>query len=180
MPPIARRSLLLATLAALPAVGATRTFAADLLPDSRFVGYAQQVNDFEIGAGKLALARSTNSNVRGFADRMITDYTDAAARLRKARSEAGVSYAPDPNAAPRTAVILQRLNGLQGREFDVAYANAQVAVLSDAEQQYGANSNSQAGSGSSATSGAISGFARSEFARVKTHRQMAEALASGI
>jgi putative membrane protein len=178
--PIARRSLLLATLAALPAAGATRTFAADLLPDSRFVGYAQQVNDFEIGAGKLALARSTNSNVRGFADRMITDYTDAAARLRKVRSEAGVSYAPDPNAAPRTTAILQRLNGLQGREFDVAYANAQVAVLRDAEQQYGANSNSQGGSASSVTSGAISGFARSEFARVKTHRQMAEALASGM
>jgi putative membrane protein len=177
--PIARRSLLLATLAALPA-GARRTFAADILPDSRFVGYAQQVNDFEIGAGKLALARSTNSNVRGFADRMITDYTDAAARLRKARSEAGVSYAPDPNAAPRTAATLQRLNGLQGREFDVAYANAQVAVLRDAEQQYGANSNSQGGSASSVTSGAISGFARSEFARVKTHRQMAEALASGM
>lgn len=180
MLPIARRSLLLATLAILPAVGATRTLAADLLPDSRFVGYAQQVNDFEIGAGRLALARSTNSNVRGFANRMIADYTDAAERLRKARSEAGVSYAPDPNAAPKAAAILQRLNGLQGHEFDVAYANAQVAVLRNAEQQYAANSNSQAGSVSSVTSSTISGFARSEFARVKTHREMAEALASGM
>lgn len=176
---VARRSLLLGALAALPAQS-IRAFAADLLPDARFVGFAQQVNDFEIGAGKLALARSANGNVRGFADRMVTDYTDAASRLRKARSEAGVSYAPDPNAAPRTPAILQRLNGLQGGEFDVAYANAQVAVLSEAEQQYAANSNSQAGSGSSATSGAISRFARSEFARVKVHREMARALASGL
>ncbi|WIM10693.1 DUF4142 domain-containing protein [Enhydrobacter sp.] len=180
MLPVARRSLLLGALAVFPAFQTTSALAADLLPDSRFVGYAQQLNDFEIGAGKLALARSTNSNVRGFADRMIADYSDAASRLRKARTEAGVSYAPDPNAAPRTAAILQRLNGLQGREFDVAYANAQLAVLSDAEQQYAANSNSQAGSGSSATSGAISGFARTEFPRVKTHREMAQALASGM
>lgn len=53
-------------------------------------------------------------------------------------------------------------------------------MLRNAAQQYAANSNSQAGSGSSATSGIISGFARSEFTRVKEHRQMAEALASGM
>jgi hypothetical protein len=53
-------------------------------------------------------------------------------------------------------------------------------VLRNAAQQYAANSNSQAGSGSSATSGIISGFARSEFTRVEEHRQMAEALASGM
>jgi putative membrane protein len=179
MSPVARRSLFLGVLAVLPMVRAIRALAADLLPDARFVGYAQQVNDFEIGAGRLALSRSTNSNVRGFADRMIRDYTDSAERLRKVRSEAGVSFAPDPNAAPQTPAILQRLNGLQGREFDVAYANAQVSVLSNAEQQYAANSNSQSG-GSSVTSSTVSGFARSEFNRVKVHREMAQALASGM
>ena len=180
MLPIARRTLFLGVLAALPAARSIRALAADLLPDARLVGYAQQVNDFEIGAGRLALSRSTNSNVRSFADRMVTDYTDSAERLRKVRSEAGVSFAPDPNAAPQTPAILQRLNGLQGREFDVAYANAQVSVLTNAEQQYAANSNSQSGSGSSATSGAVSGFARGEFTRVKVHREMAQALASGM
>lgn len=180
MLPIARRTLFWGVLAALPAARSIRALAADLLPDARFVGYAQQVNDFEIGAGRLALSRSTNSNVRGFADRMIRDYTDSAERLRKVRSEAGISFAPDPNAAPQTPAILQRLNGLQGREFDVAYANAQVSVLSNAEQQYAANSNSQSGSGSGGTSSTVSGFARGEFNRVKVHREMAQALASGM
>lgn len=178
MPPIARRSLLLGAFVALPAAHATRALALDALPDARFVGYAQQVNDFEIGSGRLALARSTNGNVRGFATRMVADYTDAAERLRKVRSEAGVSYAPDPNAAPRTAAILERLAGLQGVELDTAYADAQVAVLTNAEQQYAANSNSQSTNAGSASTGALSGYARSQFPRIKQHREMAEALAS--
>jgi len=111
---------------------------------------------------------------------MVRDYTDSAERLRKVRSEAGVAFAPDPRPAPQTPAILERLNGLQGREFDVAYANAQVSVLSNAEQQYAANSNSQSGSGSSATSGTVSRFALTEFARIKVHFQMAQALASGM
>jgi putative membrane protein len=179
MVPIARRSLLLGAVVALPAVQAGRAFAFDVLPDARFVGYAQQVNDFEIGAGRLALAKSTNGNIRSFASRMITDYTDSAERLRKVRAEAGVSYAPDPNAQPHAAAILQRLNGLAGSEFDAAYANAQLTVLSDAEQQYAANSNSQSTNAGSATSGAMMRFARAEFPRVKLHREMAQALVSG-
>src|SRR5687768_13549261 len=65
MQPLARRSILLG-IAALPAVYATAAWAVDALPDSRFVGYAQQLNDFEIASGRLALTKSTNENIRGF------------------------------------------------------------------------------------------------------------------
>ncbi len=179
MSPVARRSFLLAVLASVPAARTMPALALDALPDARFVGYAQQVNDFEIGSGKLALAKSMNENIRGFATRMIAEYGEAAQRLSKARAEAGVSYAPDPASPPNTKAILQRLSLLEGTEFDTAYANAQLAVLSGAEQQYAANSNSQATNSGSASTGAMMRFARSEFPRVKQHREMAQALAAG-
>lgn len=179
MTPVVRRSFLLAVLAG-PVVGtAFQALALDALPDAPFVGYAQQVNDFEIGAGRLALTKSTNENVRGFATRMVADYNDAAQKLARARSEAGVSYAPDPAAPSNTRTMLQRLSLLEGADFDAAYASMQVTVLSGAEQQYAANSNSQATNAGSASSGAMMRFARSEFPRVKQHREMAQALAAG-
>ena len=63
MQPLARRSVLFgaAALSALPAAAA---FAVNALPDARFVGFAQEFNDFEIASGRLALAKSMNENVR--------------------------------------------------------------------------------------------------------------------
>ena len=139
MQPLVRRSILLG-IAALPAVYATAAWAVDALPDSRFVGYAQQLNDFEIASGRLALTKSTNENIRGFASRMVADHTEAAQFLSKARSEAGVSYAPDPNNTQGTVATLQRLSVLEGVEFDTAYANAQLAAHIDAVAQFGAYS----------------------------------------
>jgi putative membrane protein len=175
---IARRSLLLGAAAALPAAYAMPALALDALPDSRFVGYAQQVNDFEIASGNLALSKSMNENIRGFATRMIADHTNAAEELTKVRQESGVSYAPDGAAAPHTTAILQRLNQLAGGEFDLAYANAQLAVLTEAEQQYGANSNATS-SGPSFTTG-MARFAKREFPRVQGHRAQAQALAARL
>jgi putative membrane protein len=176
---VARRSFLLGAVAALPAVQVMPAFAFDALPDARFVGFAQQVNDFEIASGKLALAKSGNENVRGFATRMIADHTEAAQRLSKARSESGVSYAPDPNGPPHTLPILQRLNTLQGGEFDTTYVNAQLAVLGEAEQQYAANSNNQSTNAGAAFTGVMMRYARDELPSIKRHREMAQTLAGG-
>jgi putative membrane protein len=175
---IARRSLLLGAIAALPAAYAMPALALDALPDSRFVGYAQQVNDFEIASGQLALSKSGNENIRGFATRMIADHTNAAEELTKVRQESGVSYAPDGNSAPRTGAIVQRLNALAGPDFDLAYARAQVEILTEAEQQFGANSNATS-SGPSFTTG-MARFAKREFPRIQGHREQAAALAARL
>ena len=137
MTSIARRSLLIA-LAAAPAAYSSIAHAVDALPDARFVGFAQAVNDFEIRSGQLALAKSANENIRGYATRAVSDYTEAASYLSKSRSEAGVSYAPDPNGPPNAQRMLPQLNSLQGPDFDAAYANAQLAVQTEAVDQFGA------------------------------------------
>jgi putative membrane protein len=177
---IARRSLLVGALAGLPLVGALPALANESLPDSRFVGYAQQINDFEIGSGQLALSKSTNPQVRGFATRMINEHTEAASELAKVRQESGITYAPDPAQPPHVGPILQRLSTLDGPDFDIAYAKAQLVVLSEAEQQYGANSANQGGSSSSASTGAVMRFAKREYPRMQRHRESAQQLAAGF
>ena len=47
MQPIARRSFLFG-VGAVSALPATAAFAVNALPDARFVGFAQEFNDFEI------------------------------------------------------------------------------------------------------------------------------------
>lgn len=141
MKEIARRPFLFA-LAAAPTMLVARVWAQDALPDARFVGFAQTVNDFEIASGNLALARSANENIRGYASRAIAEASSAAQSLSKSRSEAGVSYAPDGNMGQKTAGLIAQLNALQGAVFDTAFANAQLSVMMDAEAQYGAYSQS--------------------------------------
>ena len=120
---------------------APAAFAVDALPDARFVGFMQEANDFEISAGRMALDRSNNEMIRGYGNRMIVERGEAAVLLTKARSEAGVSYAPTPGGAePRHTAVLQRLGMLQGAEFDNAYASAQLAALTEAVEQVGAYS----------------------------------------
>ncbi len=171
MSPIARRTLLTFALAAVPAAYASRALAVDALPDARFVGYAQAHNDFEIASARLALSKSRNENVRGYANRMLTEHDLAAQTLAKSRSEAGVTYAPDPNEP--TVAVLRRLSSLEGPEFDTAYANAQLAAMTNAEAQYGAFS--QAGQG-----GPLRRYAQEQYPKIRLHLEYAQRLTGGL
>src|SRR5437868_2308567 len=132
MTSIARRSFLVALSAASVGGVATAAHAVDALPDARFVGFAQAVNDFGIASGNLALGRSANENVRGYATRAIAEHTESASELAKSRQEAGVSYAPDGRMGPATQNLLARLSQLQGPEFDAEFARGQLMVQADA------------------------------------------------
>lgn len=171
MKPVARRAILVG-MAAVPIAYASAAVAVDALPAARFVGFAENVNKFEIDSGRLALARSTNENVRGYATRMIAEHTEAASYLTKSRTEAGVSYAPDPNGPPNTAATMQRLNSLQGAEFDTAYANSQLAIQTEAAGQYGAFSQN----GDSAP---LRRYAEMMYPKAQQHLEYARRLAGG-
>ena len=91
-------------------------------------------------SGRMALAKSTNENVRAFASRAVAVHTEAAQFLSKARSEAGVSYAPDPTGPPNTQAILQRLNGLRRARVRHGLRQCPARQPHDADDQYGAYS----------------------------------------
>jgi putative membrane protein len=133
---------------------------------------ASTLNEFEIASGNLALSKSTNEIVRGYATRMIAEHTEAASFLVRSRSEAGVSYAPDPAAPPNTQAILQRLNGLQGAAFDTSYANAQLGIQTDAEAQYGAYSQN-------GNSGPLRKYAQMMLPKSKEFLEYAKRMAGG-
>jgi putative membrane protein len=137
MIPIARRAFITAVaLAPITRVA----FAVNALPDSRFVGFAETVDDFEIQSGQLALARSSNEKVRAYATRAIAEHTAIASSLARNRNEAGVSMAPDEDVRKISGDAMTRLNSLQGAEFDTAFADAQLRLQTAAVAQYGAYS----------------------------------------
>jgi putative membrane protein len=139
MMPISRRAFM-ATVAVASISHVPFARAVDALPDARFVGFAQTVNDFEVQSGQLALSKSSNEFIRGYATRAVAEYPKAAQSLSRNRSEAGVTLAPDENVRSITDNAMTRLNSLQGAEFDTAYADAQVRLQTAAVAQFGAYS----------------------------------------
>ena len=174
---IARRAALRLALTAIPAAYVSTglvsaAHAVDALPAARFVGWAQTFNDYEIAAGRIAVAKSGNEIVRGFATRMIAEHSESAEFLLKARTEAGVSYAPDPSKPPNTTAVLQRLSALQGPEFDTAYANAELASHTNAVDQLGAYSQN-------GDNGALRRYAQLQFPKAKEQLEVAKRMAGG-
>ena len=139
MTSIIRRTFLVA-FAVAPISRVASVYAVDALPDARFVGFAETVNDFEIQSGQLALSKSSNELVRGYATRAIAEHTAAAQSLSRNRSEAGVSMAPDEEVRAIAEDAMTRLKSLQGTEFDTAFAAAQLRVQTVTVAQYGAYS----------------------------------------
>ena len=137
MTSIIRRTFLVA-VAVAPISHVTFVHAVDALPDARFVGFAETVNDFEIKSGQLALTKSSNELVRGYATRAVAEHTTDAQSLSRNRTEAGVSMAPDEDVRKISDDAMARLNSLQGAEFDTAYAAAQLRVQTVTVDQYGA------------------------------------------
>lgn len=141
MTPIVRRTFL-AAVAAAPFAHAATALAVNALPDARFVGFGETINDFMIKSGQLALSKSTNELVRGFATRAIAEHTKLVSTLKHNRSEAGVSMSLHDETSRMTNDAMAQLNSLQGAQFDTAYANAVMRAETAAVAQYGAYSQS--------------------------------------
>lgn len=147
-------------------------WAMNALPDDRFVGFAQALNDFEVRSGQLALSRSSNELVRGYATRAVAEYSNAAQSLARNRAAAGVSYAPEQNLKPMTDDAMNRLNALQGPDFDTAFANAQLRVQTAAVEQIGAYSQN-------GQSGPLRRYAQEQFPKSQSFLEYAKRLAGG-
>jgi putative membrane protein len=92
--------------------------------DGRTVGMFLLANDVNLTFARLALAGSTNEDVRSFARRILTDHTQLVLTIRSLIADQDMSPADD-NAARdlRDLSTLQRdsLRALTGRVFDSTY-----------------------------------------------------------
>jgi len=105
-------------LIAVPAFGAPSS------SDARFARVAAQGGLAEVQTARIALAKSSNATVRGFAKHMLRDHVPNNMKLAAIMKSEGlmIPMAPDPNSRMMAA----RLQSLSGRAFDLAYMNGQV------------------------------------------------------
>jgi putative membrane protein len=172
MMPITRRAFM-ATVAVASLSFVPLAQAVDALPDSRFVGFAETVNDFEMKSGQLALSKTSNELVRGYATRVVAEYPKAEQSLTRNRNEAGVSMAPDEDVRKLADDSMARLNSLQGAEFDKAYADAQVRLQTAAVAQFGAYSEN-------GKNGALKRYAQEVLPKSKEFLEYAKRIAGGM
>jgi putative membrane protein len=123
---ISKSLLALAAAAAL----ATPAVAADGPTDPQIAHIAYTAGNIDIAAAKQALARSHNRTVRSFAQQMVRDHqavnVKALALVKKLHvtPEANATSAGLQKAADAT---LRRLSHLNGRTYDRAYVENEVA-----------------------------------------------------
>jgi putative membrane protein len=98
--------------------------------DPQIAGIVQTANKIDIDAAKLALKKSKNSQVKEYANQMISDHTNLEKSVNDLAKKLGVS--PEDSATSKqlkqqAADETKKLNGLRGKAFDKEYASHEVA-----------------------------------------------------
>jgi putative membrane protein len=93
--------------------------------DTKFVGEANQGSVDEIDLAQLALKKSSNEDVKNFAQKMVHDHTMLIDNMKPFTAEAGLETPSHPSAATEAEKL--KLDMLSGESFDKAYIKAMVA-----------------------------------------------------
>jgi putative membrane protein len=100
------------------------------LTDPQIAHIAYTAGLIDVEAGKLALEKSQNEEVRSFAQRMVGDHTavnDQALALVKKLNVTPEDNATSQNLTKQAEAARKKLAGLTGAAFDKAYVNNEVA-----------------------------------------------------
>lgn len=135
--------------------------------DRTFAQKAASAGLGEIQAAQAAQQKSSSPQVRQFANRMITDHTQANDELQQIAQQENLTLPSQPDPQDRSA--MQRLSGMNGPAFDKGYAQQQVRD----HQQAVALFQREANSGSDP---ALKQFAAKTLPTLRQHLQMAQAL----
>lgn len=106
-----------------------------------FVRDAGNGGQFEVQSGRLALERSQHIGVRGYAGQSVRDAGEMLGRVTFINN-ANVGASMPDGVSSDQQVMLNRLAGLSGLDFDRAYMRSQIEIgegLSQAFSAYGAN-----------------------------------------
>lgn len=87
--------------------------------DKQFLMMASQSDLTEITLSKLALTKTSNSQVKAYAQKMITDHTKLEMKMKPFADQMGVPPATSLNAEHQQ--LLDQLQGLSGADFDKQY-----------------------------------------------------------
>lgn len=101
-------------------LGSTNTGAVT----NSFYASAARGGMAEVELSKAALTKATNPEVKGFAQMMVNDHTNANAELKGVAGAKNVTLPTDLSSADRAT--LEELNELSGAAFDRTYVDAMV------------------------------------------------------
>jgi putative membrane protein len=97
--------------------------------DSQIAAIVVAANTVDIKAGELAQSKTTNPKIKQFADTMVRDHTAVNKAAVELVTKLGVT--PEENETSRSLTssgeqTRERLGGLTGKEFDIAYIDNEV------------------------------------------------------
>lgn len=102
-----------------------RTQQSTAHQDTKFLEAANQGSVDEINLAQLALQKSSNEDVKNFAQRMVQDHNTLINNMKPFANEAGLETPSHPSAAAEAEKL--KLDALSGAAFDKAYIKAMVA-----------------------------------------------------
>jgi putative membrane protein len=103
--------------------------SGDIKGDSRFIRELASDNLLEVRQGQLAEKKASNSDVKKFGERMVTDHTKLEDEVTSLASKNGMQF--KPVLGPKHESKLDRLEKLSGKGFDRAYMSAMVREHTD-------------------------------------------------
>jgi len=133
---------------------------------SAFVKMAAQAGMAEVEAGKVALSKSKDPQIRSFAQRMVNDHGSANLELASLAKAKGIE-APQRLDAEHQAMV-DSLRAKSGADFDAAYSQHMNMDHDKAIDLFEATSKS--------SDTDLAGFAKKTLPTLKEHKQMASKL----
>lgn len=102
--------------------------------DKTFVKTAMETDLAEIQLGQLALQKSTNAQVRQFAQKMIDDHTKLDNQVKPIAQQLNVTPPTEPSMKDRA--LKMKLEHESGASFDKAYIDAMVSGHQSADGDF--------------------------------------------
>lgn len=98
--------------------------------DPQIVGIVQTANRIDINQARLALRKSTNAQVKEFANQMISDHTSLEKSVSDLAKKLGATEQASDTAKQlkqQAAEETKKLNTLKGNDFDREYISHEIA-----------------------------------------------------
>ena len=102
---------------------------------AEFVKKAGMSNMFEIQSSQLALQKSTDAKLKGFAEGLVNDHKAASDKLKSTVQGADLP-APPTELDQKHKKMLDKLQSASGREFDRTYLDMQVKAHKEAVELF--------------------------------------------
>lgn len=99
---------------------------AAVSPGQAFANAAAASDAFEITTSQMAQTSASAAKVKTYAANMIKMHTDSTAKLKATTAGLTPAILPDPALTPEQQGKVDALKGKIGKDFDTAYAAAQV------------------------------------------------------